>query len=256
MSSKLTEPTEAYPSVLPPSVLCGSGILSKLDSPLSMASSGHFDPSQMYDGYKEVEVLDPSCNKCLVKGRDCFQHYNPRSSKCHFCFVGKKPCCRTGPQSSNVRQYLWSRCMGLLGRSSQFLRPLPLIAPQGIAIRDLSRWTNIGEPIPAGGRPIYSSLEVPISRINTEGVVKKIRQIANFPSDPDAEGSHKLDVEEVEVVHNSIGHQYSTSPSHPPAKRFQSHIINSTPRTFQKIFLPFPLLFLLIHPVLPQPGLS
>ncbi|MBW0485435.1 hypothetical protein O181_025150 [Austropuccinia psidii MF-1] len=95
--------------------------------------------------------------------------------------------------------------------------------------------TNVGGPIQVGGRPIYSSSEVPISRINTKGVVKCIRQIFNSPPDPDSEGSYELDGAEVEVVHNSAGHQSSYSPSHPPAKRFQSHIIPSTPRTFQPI---------------------
>ncbi|MBW0475361.1 hypothetical protein O181_015076 [Austropuccinia psidii MF-1] len=137
MSSKLTELTESSPSVL-----CGSGILSQL------ASSGHLDPSQTYDGYKAVEVLDPACTKF-------------------------------------------------------------------------------------GGKPIYSSSEVPISNINTEGVVKRIRYIASSPPDPDSEGSDQLDGEEVEVVHNSIGHEFSTSPSHPPAKIFQSHIIPTAPRAFQ-----------------------
>ncbi|MBW0479261.1 hypothetical protein O181_018976 [Austropuccinia psidii MF-1] len=60
-----------------------------------------------------------------------------------------------------------------------------------------------------------------------------IRKIANSQPDPDAEGSDEFDGEEVEVVHNSIGHPSSTSPSHPPAKRFQSHIIPRTPRIFQ-----------------------
>ncbi|MBW0592082.1 hypothetical protein O181_131797 [Austropuccinia psidii MF-1] len=50
----------------------------------------------------------------------------------------------------------------------------------------------------------------------------------------------ELDGEEVEVVCNSIGHQFSTSPSHPPVKRFQSHIIPSTPRTFQPALSPIP----------------
>ncbi|MBW0563630.1 hypothetical protein O181_103345 [Austropuccinia psidii MF-1] len=49
MSFELTELTESSPSAAPPSVLCGSGILSQFSSP-SMASSGHFDPSQIYDG--------------------------------------------------------------------------------------------------------------------------------------------------------------------------------------------------------------
>ncbi|MBW0587247.1 hypothetical protein O181_126962 [Austropuccinia psidii MF-1] len=66
MSSKLTELTETSPSTPPPSVLCGSGIFSQLSSP-SMASSGHFDPSQTYDGFRVVEVLDPACTECLAK---------------------------------------------------------------------------------------------------------------------------------------------------------------------------------------------
>ncbi|MBW0591819.1 hypothetical protein O181_131534 [Austropuccinia psidii MF-1] len=76
MSSKLTELTESSPSIPPPSVLCGSGVFSQLSS-ASMASSAHFDPSQTYDGYKAVEVLDPACTECLARGKDCFQHYNP-----------------------------------------------------------------------------------------------------------------------------------------------------------------------------------
>ncbi|MBW0472813.1 hypothetical protein O181_012528 [Austropuccinia psidii MF-1] len=102
----------------------------------------------------------------------------------------------------------------------------------GSGQRDVARWADVGGPIPVGGRPINSSSKVPISRLNTEGLVKRIRQISNSPPDPDAEGSDELDDEEVEVVHNSIGHQSSTSPSHPPSKTFQIHIIPRTPRTF------------------------
>ncbi|MBW0526063.1 hypothetical protein O181_065778 [Austropuccinia psidii MF-1] len=145
MSSKLTELTEYSPSSPPP-----SGILSLFSSP-SMASSGHFHPTQTYDGYKEVEVLDPTCTEFLAKGKDCFEHYNPRSSKCHYCFI-------------------------------------------------------------VGGRPIYSRSEVPISRINTEGIVKRIRQIANFTPDADAEGSDELDCEEIS---NSSHPQYPQNfPTH------------------------------------------
>ncbi|MBW0554634.1 hypothetical protein O181_094349 [Austropuccinia psidii MF-1] len=178
MSSKLTELTESSPSALPPSVLCGSGIFSQLSSP-SMASSGHFDPSQIYDGYRAVEILDPACTECLAK-------------------------------VTGSRQ------------------------------RDVARWTNVGGPIPVGGRPIYSSSEVPISRINTEGVVKRIRRIADSPTDPDAEGSDELDGEEVEVVPHSVGHQSSTSSTQPLANRFQSQVIPSTPRTFQPVLASIP----------------
>ncbi|MBW0502062.1 hypothetical protein O181_041777 [Austropuccinia psidii MF-1] len=84
-----------------------------------------------------------------------------------------------------------------------------------------------------GGRPIYCSSSVLISRINTEGVVKRIRQISDSPPDLDAEGSDELEGEEVEVVNNMVGHQSSTSLSQPPAKRFQSRLIPSTPKDFQ-----------------------
>ncbi|MBW0589058.1 hypothetical protein O181_128773, partial [Austropuccinia psidii MF-1] len=115
MSSKLTELTESSPSAPPPSVLCGSGLFSQLSSP-SMASSGHFDPSQTYDGFRAVEVLDPACTEFLAKGKDFFKYYNPQSSKCHFCFIGKKPCCCTGSTLSNIRRHLWSRKDGTFGQ--------------------------------------------------------------------------------------------------------------------------------------------
>ncbi|MBW0546215.1 hypothetical protein O181_085930 [Austropuccinia psidii MF-1] len=104
--------------------------------------------------------------------------------------------------------------------------------------RDVARWTNVGGPIPVGGRPIYSISEVPISRINTDGVVKRITRIADSPPDPDAEDSDELDGEEVEVVPHLVGNQSSPSSSKPLANRFHSHIIPSTPRTFKPTSLP------------------
>ncbi|MBW0564923.1 hypothetical protein O181_104638 [Austropuccinia psidii MF-1] len=202
MSSKVTELTESSPSAPPPSVLCGSGIFSQISSS-SMASSGHFDPSQTYDGFREVEVLDPACTEFLDKGKDYFQHYNPRSSKCHFGFIGKKPCRRTGVTSSNVRRHLWSRKDRPFGNEFPISEEPTPNATSGFSQltgsrkRDVARWTNVGGPIPVGGRPIYSSSEVPISSTNTEGVVKivkRVRRIDDSPTDPDAEGSDELDV--------------------------------------------------------------
>ncbi|MBW0462945.1 hypothetical protein O181_002660 [Austropuccinia psidii MF-1] len=69
MSSKLTELTESSPSAPPPSLLHGSEILSLFSSP-SMASSGHFNRTQAYYGYKAVEALDPACTESLAKGKD------------------------------------------------------------------------------------------------------------------------------------------------------------------------------------------
>ncbi|MBW0477002.1 hypothetical protein O181_016717 [Austropuccinia psidii MF-1] len=174
-----------------------------------MASSGHFDCAQTYDGYKAPRYL-------------------------------------TGPPASNFRRYLWIKKDGTFGKEFPVSEaPTPYGTSgysnlTGSRQRDVARWTNVGGPIPVGGRPIYYSSEVPISRINTEGVVKRIRQISNSPPDPDAEVSDELDGEDVEVVHNSIGHQSSTSPSHPPAKRFQINIIPSTPRTFQPTIATIP----------------
>ncbi|MBW0557865.1 hypothetical protein O181_097580 [Austropuccinia psidii MF-1] len=133
------------------------------------------------------------------------------------------------------------RKIGLLGKIFQFLRPLPLMVLQGIpAHREVARWINFRGLIPIGGRPIYSSSEVPISRINTECVVKRIRQIANSPTNPDAKISDELDGEVVKVVLNSSGHQSSTSPSQPAAKRFQSQLVPSTPRNFQPVLPTIP----------------
>ncbi|MBW0496915.1 hypothetical protein O181_036630 [Austropuccinia psidii MF-1] len=98
------------------------------------------------------------------------------------------------------------------------------------------RWTNSGGPIYTS-RLIYSSSEVPISRINNQGVVKRISRIADSPTDPDAEGSDKLDGEKVEVVNQSIGNLSSASPTQPSSKKLHSQIIPITPRTFQPIHL-------------------
>ncbi|MBW0542708.1 hypothetical protein O181_082423 [Austropuccinia psidii MF-1] len=167
MSSKLTEITESSPSAPPPSVLCGSGILSRLASP-SMASSGSFDPSKTYDGYKAVEILDPACTECLAKGKDFFEHYNLRYSKCHYFYIGKKPFCRNGRQFSNVRRYLWSKKDGPFGKEFPVSQaPTPHETSGYSACKGM--WPDgpmLGGPLPVGGRPIYSSSEVPISSIN------------------------------------------------------------------------------------------
>ncbi|MBW0477006.1 hypothetical protein O181_016721 [Austropuccinia psidii MF-1] len=129
-----------------------------------------------------------------------------------------------------------ARRMGLWGKISQFMRPLPLM---------LARWTNVGGPISIAGRLIHSSSEVSISRINTEVVVKRIRQISNSPTNPNAEGSDELGGEEVDVVCNSAGHQSSTSPSQPSAIIFQCQVIPSTPKDFQQFLS-------IIHPDSPS----
>ncbi|MBW0461799.1 hypothetical protein O181_001514 [Austropuccinia psidii MF-1] len=121
--------------------------------------------------------------------------------------------------ASNIKSYFWRKKDGPFGKEFPVSEaPTPYGTSgysnfTGSKHREVARWINVVGPIPIGGRPIYSSSEVPISRINTEGVVKRIRQISNSPLTPDAEGSDEL-------VLNSSGHQCSTSPSQPPFKRF------------------------------------
>ncbi|MBW0576328.1 hypothetical protein O181_116043 [Austropuccinia psidii MF-1] len=125
----------------------------------------------------------------------------------------------TGLAASNIRRYLWSKKDGPFGIELPDTKaPTPDV--NGSRQRDVARWTHVGGPIPVG--------------------MKHIREIANYPPDPDAEGGDELDGEEVAVVHNSVGHQSSTSPSHPPVKRFGSLIIPRTPRTFQPILSTIP----------------
>ncbi|MBW0547300.1 hypothetical protein O181_087015 [Austropuccinia psidii MF-1] len=201
MSSKMTELTKYSPYILLPSVMYASGIFSWLGSLLSIASLGHFDTSEIYDGYKAVEALDPACTECLRKGKEFFKPYDPWSSKHHHLFVGKKPCQGPGAPISNIRLYLWSK------KDAPFWTYIPVSeAPTPDSTsgyynltsyrqRDVARWTNVGGPIPVGGRPIYSSSMVPISKINSQGVVKKLRRIANSPTNPNAECSDVLDGE-------------------------------------------------------------
>ncbi|MBW0586294.1 hypothetical protein O181_126009 [Austropuccinia psidii MF-1] len=206
-----------------------------------MASSGYFDSSQTYDGYKAVKALAFACTKFLKKGKQFFHTYNPLSSKCHPCFVGKKPCQHPGAPISNVRKYLWSRKNVPFGRDfpvSEAPTPdsnLGYSNLTGSRERYVAKWTNAEGPIPIGGRPSYSSSEFPISRINSQGLVKRLRRISNSPTDPNSEGSSELDDEESEVVPNSFGHQCSTSASQPASRRFQSQVIHSTHRSLQPV---------------------
>ncbi|MBW0572899.1 hypothetical protein O181_112614 [Austropuccinia psidii MF-1] len=128
--------------------------------------------------------------------------------------------------------------MGPLGNNRQSLMEL-----QDFLNRDVARCTRVGGPIPVGGRPIYSSSEVPISRTNTEGVVKvvkRIRRIDDSPTDQDSEGSDELDGEEVQDVPHSVGHPSRNSFTQPLANRFQIQVIPSTPRFFQTILASIP----------------
>ncbi|MBW0504544.1 hypothetical protein O181_044259 [Austropuccinia psidii MF-1] len=86
-------------------------------------------------------------------------------------------------------------------------------------------------PSQFGGRKIYFSSKVPISWMNTEGIVKQIRRISDSPPDWDAEGSDELDASCQEVP-NSNHPQYprnfqptlATIPtSIPPASPHSSH---------------------------------
>ncbi|MBW0464763.1 hypothetical protein O181_004478 [Austropuccinia psidii MF-1] len=153
-----------------------------------MASSGHVHPSQIYDGYKVVQVLDSACTECLKKGRKFFQHYYPYFSKFHHCFSGKKTCHHPGDPLSNVRQYLESKKDGPFGKEFPVSEAPTHDCTSGYSNckqRDVDRWTNVKGPIPVCGRPIYSSSEVPLSRIKNEGVhAAKRFQIQVIPSTP------------------------------------------------------------------------
>ncbi|MBW0555751.1 hypothetical protein O181_095466 [Austropuccinia psidii MF-1] len=143
-----------------------------------------------------------------------------------------------------------------LGKRSQFLRNLLLMELQGIPILSnlnilIEIGTDILDVVTSSRQRDVASSEVLISRINTEGVVKRIRRIADSPTDPDAEGNYELDGEEVEVVPHSVGHKSSTSSSQPLSNRFQSQVIPSTPRTFQPVLASIPIS---LPPASPSPS--
>ncbi|MBW0570468.1 hypothetical protein O181_110183 [Austropuccinia psidii MF-1] len=76
--------------------------------------------------------------------------------------------------------------------------------------------------------------------MHSQGTVKRLRRIEDSPTNPNSEGSDKLNGEEVEVLPHFIGHQSSNSPSQPPSRGFRSQIIPSTPRDFQPVLSKIP----------------
>ncbi|MBW0541174.1 hypothetical protein O181_080889 [Austropuccinia psidii MF-1] len=181
-----------------------------------------------------------------MKDKQCFQHYNLISSKCHYFFVGKRPCQHPGVPLSNIKRYLWTKKNGPFGIQIPVSEALTPDGTSGYSSltgsrkREVERWTNVGGPIPTGGRPIYSSSEVSISIINNKGVVKRIRQTAYSPTNPYAEGSDQLDGEEAGVINPLVWNSSRSSPIEPPAKKFHTHLIPSTPRNFQPVLSSVP----------------
>ncbi|MBW0470365.1 hypothetical protein O181_010080 [Austropuccinia psidii MF-1] len=181
-----------------------------------------------------------------MKDNKILKNFNSRSSKCPYCFVGKKPCLFPGGPLSTVKRYLWSDKDGPFGKElSVSEAPMPdgtsgYSSLTGSRKREVSRWTNFGGPIPTGGMQIHFSLEVPISRINNQVVVKIISKISYSPTNPDSEGSDKLDCGEVEMINPMVGHPSSSSPTQPLSKKFHNHLIPSTPRSFQPVLYPLP----------------
>ncbi|MBW0489040.1 hypothetical protein O181_028755 [Austropuccinia psidii MF-1] len=224
MSSKLTELTESSPSAPPPSVLHGSGILIT----------------------RQLKFLILLVLNFLKRESIVLKIANPDLQNATTASLGRSHAAALGSKLQTSGGTCGVRRMGLFGKEFPVSEALTLDGTSGYSAltgsrqRDVARWTNVGGPIPVGGRPIYSSSEVPISGINTEGIVKRIRRIANSPPDPDAEGSDELDGKEVEVFPNSAGHQSNNSPSQPPSKIFKSQVIPSTPRTFQPTLATIP----------------
>ncbi|MBW0543889.1 hypothetical protein O181_083604 [Austropuccinia psidii MF-1] len=136
-----------------------------------MASSGHFDSSQTYDGYKKVEAFDPFFNEFLKKGKQCFQPYNPQFSKCNHCFVGNKPCQHPGALPFNIRPYLRSKKDGPLGKD------LPISeAPTPDCTSGYSncRGMRQGERMLEGPLPLVVARFTPVQRSPFQGSIVKV----------------------------------------------------------------------------------
>ncbi|MBW0569365.1 hypothetical protein O181_109080, partial [Austropuccinia psidii MF-1] len=125
----MTEITEYSPSAPPPSVICGSGLFSQLSSP-SMASSGHFDPSQIYDGYRAVEILDAACTGCWPRVRIVFNTTITDLQSAIIASLERKYVVIPGCHLLMSGDIYGVERMGLLGKNSQSLRHLLLMELQ------------------------------------------------------------------------------------------------------------------------------
>ncbi|MBW0468993.1 hypothetical protein O181_008708 [Austropuccinia psidii MF-1] len=123
-----------------------------------------------------------------------------------------------------------SKLTEITDSSTYVLAPSVLLT--GSRQRDVARWTKFGGIIPNISKPICSSSEVAISKINNKSVVKRIRRISDSPTD--------LDGEEAGGVNQSIVKLSCASPTQPPTKGFYSQVIPSTPRSSQPVLLTIP----------------
>ncbi|MBW0481278.1 hypothetical protein O181_020993 [Austropuccinia psidii MF-1] len=141
--------------------------------------------------------------------------------------------------ATTFKRCLWSKKDAPFGKEV----PIPEAPTPDVTVyrqREVARWTNVGAPIPTGGRETYSISQLPISRINNQGAVKRIRKIAESPKNPDAEGINELVAEKAEVINALVCHSSISSPTQPPVKKFHIHIFCSKSRNFQPVLSTLP----------------
>ncbi|MBW0488971.1 hypothetical protein O181_028686 [Austropuccinia psidii MF-1] len=201
MSSKLTEITESSPYAPPASVLCGPrSSVSWLCLVQWLLHATLILPKHMM-AIKQLKFLILLVPSVWPKEKILFTIRIQGLQSATFFFFGKKTCHCSGPSASNIRRFLWSKKDGPFGK------------------------------------------ELPVSEAPTPDGTSRYSNLTCYRQRDVARWTHvrgPIPVGEVEVVHNSIGHQSSTFSSHPPAKRFQSHIILSTPRYFQQTLSDLP----------------
>ncbi|MBW0588080.1 hypothetical protein O181_127795 [Austropuccinia psidii MF-1] len=132
---------------------------------------------------------------------------------------------------STIKRYLWRK------KDVLFEKQFPV--PEAPTPK------NVGGPISTGGRQCYSSSQFSSSRLNTQVLVKRIREISDSPT--------YLDGEEVEVINTLVGHSSGSSPTKPPVKKFHSHIIPSNTKNFPPVVSSLPSS---IPPPSPKPSTS
>ncbi|MBW0495053.1 hypothetical protein O181_034768 [Austropuccinia psidii MF-1] len=175
----------------------------------------------------------------LAKGKDFFKHYNPRSSKCHYCFIGKKPCHHAGKKASNVRRYLWSKKDGPFGKEFPASEAPTLDGTSGYSAltgsrqRDVARWTNAEGPIPTPGKRFQSQV-IPSTPRNFQPT------LATIPTSISPASPHSSHTRP--ALHTALRPSPIQQSRHSPIVNSQQlHPVASTSRRREELSpLPFP----------------
>ncbi|MBW0534981.1 hypothetical protein O181_074696 [Austropuccinia psidii MF-1] len=153
-----------------------------------MAPKEFYDINKTYDGFKSVIVIEPPCINFQKKGVTSVESTTARSTRCQFCNLGKRNCSQANHRFAENTRRLWSS----INKGGRFALEAPVDEPP----------TSDATSGHSNCNPIGVAPEFPILVTRKDGRLCKLKRnlVVQDEIYTDAEGSHALNGEELEIT--------------------------------------------------------